>query len=744
MSIKKKSTVRSAINSTFPTGTPGGIKAADHRLFLDDEVDSAIYGKQFIIGRDLASATEQYYRLGTLTSSANFQGTITVQTVGSAVNGNSTTIIDVSVRASSALAPKATFTLRNESHSGDGLLTDIRAVALSAVTSPDVAIDIQLTGTATVSGTVFVNIIDTSEVSDGVTTFTPDTDMTEVAAAISSPESLVTASLFAASIAGQDEVEIRQSSDLDALATNSVITVGDGETLTVNVEIQFLVTSVRFELEGSGQLRFVSLLADPIYIYTGTATFISGNVGRLSFNNITMFSVTGVTQFLDITGFGTINIFDTALIGWDDLGTLLNNRGLIVRFTSIIDFTTGFDLINTGLTALDCLFSSSTMATNACIRISGNKSNPNKADGLFMNVPSNAALLEFDAGVPDASRLLADNNQIVNGSLFLTNGTTGTFSAAAQGPKATTQTVTSVEAGTAVGPENNAQFNFTNVDLVANIAVDLASFGFDGYDISNGKVILVDANSFEVEGLFFETGETAGGTLTYDTTILTSTNTLSNGVTLTVDTTGDTTYDGGTTIFNASGSVFSINRPFDGSEAGTWNTSSLDETDIKVISSDNPDSTDSKYIACGFMSGNTTATDITGTIYQDFNLPTFAPSSNIERWKVITATNGLFEYTGNEPFDGSINFTISISKGGGGSSRYNLKYVRSTDGGSTFINMQDNITTSIILSNGSEESTSLIIPFTADKGDLIKPQIQSVTDASTDVTITDFSCYGLG
>ena len=77
MAIRKKSTVRTAISSTFPSGTPGGIKAADHRLFLDDEVDSAIYGKQFIIGRDnLVDVAEQWYRLGTLSSPTNFQGKI--------------------------------------------------------------------------------------------------------------------------------------------------------------------------------------------------------------------------------------------------------------------------------------------------------------------------------------------------------------------------------------------------------------------------------------------------------------------------------------------------------------------------------------------------------------------------------------------------------------------------------------------------------------------------------------------
>ncbi len=153
-------------------------------------------------------------------------------------------------------------------------------------------------------------------------------------------------------------------------------------------------------------------------------------------------------------------------------------------------------------------------------------------------------------------------------------------------------------------------------------------------------------------------------------TLTDTTTTLVNGDTLTVDTDNATNYDGGATVYNQLTNSFQINMPFTVTHTGTWSQAGLDQNDPRVIAIASKNLENSHYIAAAFVNNNATATGtIINNVFRDMTFGTGGSSlvagSTLERWKLIDDVTGIFEYTGNERFDGSITFDItSVSSGG--------------------------------------------------------------------------------
>ena len=127
-------------------------------------------------------------------------------------------------------------------------------------------------------------------------------------------------------------------------------------------------------------------------------------------------------------------------------------------------------------------------------------------------------------------------------------------------------------------------------------------------------------------------------------------------------------------------SSFQINRTFDIDRAGTWDTAGIDQTDPRVLADNNPGFVSSKNIAAGFVNDNSTANPaIVNNTFSDMAFGTGAgglvEGSNMERWKLINHIIGIFEYTGNEPFAGFLNYDFT-SVSSGSAQEFRFKFLK--------------------------------------------------------------------
>ena len=110
-----------------------------------------------------------------------------------------------------------------------------------------------------------------------------------------------------------------------------------------------------------------------------------------------------------------------------------------------------------------------------------------------------------------------------------------------------------------------------------------------------------------------------------------------------------------------------------------------------------------------------------------------------ELWKLIDEVNGTWEYKGLEPFDGSVTGDITAISSGG-NQEFRIKWQKDTGGG--FANLTDNVEALMDI-GGTADSFTKTIPFQANLGDKIKPQLTrnaGASDITTSyVTINIFS-----
>ena len=107
-----------------------------------------------------------------------------------------------------------------------------------------------------------------------------------------------------------------------------------------------------------------------------------------------------------------------------------------------------------------------------------------------------------------------------------------------------------------------------------------------------------------------------------------------------------------------------------------------------------------------------------------------------ERWKIINAITGIYEYTGNKPFDGYISFDFTVLSSGGAQD-FRFKWLKDT--GSGFVDLDDNVEALVNVGSGAQSVTKTF-PLMASKGDQIKPQITRNSGASG-VTTTYATMY---
>ena len=322
------------------------------------------------------------------------------------------------------------------------------------------------------------------------------------------------------------------------------------------------------------------------------------------------------------------------------------------------------------------------------------------------------------------------NGNNTTGQIFDTSGDTGTFTAVVD--TTVTDSVTSV-----TDSAGNARFNFTpGATYFVNQIISLSTFVESTY---NGTFIITAAGAgFFETGVAFVAGDT--GTVDADAISIDDTGTILNdGDTITLDTDLATDYDGGATVFNQQVNTFEVSRVYNPSgndpQTGTWSQAGLNQKDARIAAVAQTDNQDSKFIATAFVNNNVTVNPtITNNTFINMAFGTggagLISGSNIELWKLIDPVIGVFEYLGNEPFDGSLTFDFTVISSGG---TVDFRFKWLIDIGAGFVDLPDPVE-ALVAVGSSSQSASKTFPLAVVKGDQIKPQITRNSGSSTIIT----------
>ena len=535
-------------------------------------------------------------------------------------------------------------------------------------------------------------------------------------------------------------INVTQASDIDDLAVANVVTIT--ESTVFNLQVLNVQITSRFFLDDSGSSRpRIELKAEsPIFAleYIGTAgTFISGSNCDVFITNTGLVGRTSGSTLLNTDG-GVVQIIGGTTRLWSDLGT--HQRGdFFIRFARFAAWGAGFKLLNIRsiiASQPESLFDpaggilfdiTDNLTDQQTIQITG-------APGFLDPLSS---LVRIDPSFRDSDRCNITSCTLANGQLFNTDGADGTFTAAADA------SITSTTINTVSDVGGLAQFNFT-VGPTVFVGQQVIVVGFVSNTNYNQTITItaVGAGFFRSDSIRFGSGE-SGGSFTSNSVTLTDTSTpLIDGDTVNIDTTLATDYDGGSVVYNKLTNSFEVSRAFTSTQAGTWSTRGLEQSNNKVLATSNSNFLDSEYIACAFVNDNTDVIaggSITNGVFRDHDFGTAGSAliecTNAQRFKLIDEINGTFEYTGNEVFDGTMASDLT-SVSTGGAVEFLFKWQK--DVGAGFVDLDNNIINMDEI-GGTAGSTSGHVVMILDKGDLIKPVFTRDSGASS-YTVRYFNC----
>ncbi len=548
--------------------------------------------------------------------------------------------------------------------------------------------------------------------------FAQEGDADDVQLGVGGGSVLVGAALRPVSAQSSFEFEISTAADLDEIDAGTVITV-DGTGLLITLK-EPITSDKRFNIINGGRLT-IRFRGGEIstWTYSGTATFVTANTGTVDIKDGAIHGNASATLF-DVTAAGLVAFDSMTALFFGSYGTIRTTALVLMEGNGFFAGDGFLTLIDNGITAIASwgLGGSNTPVSGALVRVSG------PATGFFDFSASNIILqsgeifIRFD---PDTLGLQASIDRVrAAGGLFdTTGGATGTFTATADASVALT-TIDSVTDSSGV-----ARFNFTvGPTLFVGQQVDIINFVTETSYNQTGFITAVGAGFFEIASIAF-TADDATGDFSGDSVTMTETGTaLVDGDTLIIDTTDGTQYDGGATVYNQLVNSFQINRVFSITRAGTWDTAGIDQSDPRVLATKNAWFVDSKYIATAFVNDNSTANGaIVNNTFTDMVFGTagvaLIAGSSMERWKLVDEVNGIFEYTGAEPFDGRITFDFTVVSSGG---TVPFRFKWEIDTGSGFGDLPDAV--EALAAVGSDaESVSKTYPLKAVKGDQIRPQL---------------------
>lgn len=476
-------------------------------------------------------------------------------------------------------------------------------------------------------------------------------------------------SLFNRSLLGTGTYNILDSADLEKVQgySGGVITVPNGVSITLVISISSLSSPIEFVLQGNAELRLTTQLANCIWNYTGSGTFLSGEGVRASINNIVLFS-SGTSKFIETKGL-TLNLNETAIAAFNQLGKMVgtgfSSFGTNTSFIS--QFDTGLELENMNASVNSLILTSNTLTGDAIIL-----NNPAPFPliltfdgvGTQLRALNNVYNIDASASSNISVQIKSTNTAGDEGLFNNSGGSFGTFTSVADG--SVSITIDSVQDN----GDGKVRFNLSSSPDSVFVGEIVNISGYVTNNSYNGTFIVQDVpftGSFVVD-IDFGTDE-VGGNVSADVVTITDLSTvLNNGDTLTLSTNNFLTYDGGATVFNKQLNTFQINRVFNGSASGTWSTNNLDQSAINVLSSGNIGFMESTVKAETSSLANTLITNIPASQAKVIINSSGWVDETIERLK--TDNSGGMLYTGLEPVsikvDGNIylepvNSTKSLS-----------------------------------------------------------------------------------
>ncbi|MCP4325463.1 MAG: LamG domain-containing protein, partial [Alteromonadales bacterium] len=526
--------------------------------------------------------------------------------------------------------------------------------------------------------------------------------------------------------------DILIAADLEALATSSIITVTTGTTLTLNIK-GAISSDTRYVVESGGRLNLnYALSGSYTYTETGAQDQFTSTNGSIFLRNGSMTATGTLSTLFNNTynsPFQVLNIVGTIFTGYHG-GSLSGWGSLTFDGSPIIDYRDSITV--------------SGQAGIKCINVSGYSFSvfPNKPafdikrgyGGTSVNVFSlgswslyGGSFIRLSPGMGDNSKNLISGLVMNLGDLFDTTGTDGTFTAVAD---ASFSTVTIDDVSNVGG---NARFNCTIVHSFS-VGQEVTISGFLTYTAYNKTSIVTATDGstyFDIDSTPYIGSENGTGSFGSSTVTLTDTGTsLSNGDSITLDSM-DQNYRGGTHVYNKQTNSFQVNKTWNATATGTWSTKGLSQDDVRVIASGNPTIVDSHYYACGYVNGNTSTTTISASgTYYDIDFGTLTECPQTERWKIIDAQYGVFEYIGNEPFHGTVKYDYSAVSSG---SAQNFLFKWQKDTGSGYVDIAGAIALNQLA--GTAGSTGRSVSIQAVKGDLFKCKVTR-TSGSGNLTVS--------
>jgi len=528
------------------------------------------------------------------------------------------------------------------------------------------------------------------------------------------------------------EVEVFQASDIDDLATAGVITITGILVLTLKVASITSATRFVFSAGGSLTIRGSDIATGNSLIHTGTGTFVFGDGSFNIVGSVALVSTSTATLF-DITD-GLISITDGFIVGWDDLGTIKNALGIGLVNSAIDDIGAPLKIqsVQGALISNIGIFNSPGSINIIEYSDPAHVAESLEVKGVLGTLQSTDRVIRVDPDVQEDTAILMTANAFKGGGLYdISGGSTGTFTLVADASVAST-TITSVSDFGGI-----ARFNFAvGPTLFVHQEVDISGFVTETDYNTIGVITTVGAGFFQIGRIAFTGSEASAGSFTSDSVTLTDTGTSLNfGDTITLDQTEDTDYDGGVTVYNQLTNTVQVNKVFTGSGDGTWDSSGLNQSDPRVLAFSNPSIVDSHYRGCAFVNDNSTATTgITNNIFVNAVFGTAGNAlvvcSNMERWKLVFDVSGTFEYIGQEPFSGSINYDFTVVSSGG-TVEFRFKWQKDT--GSGFVDLPDDVEALVDIASTASSITKTH-PLTVNKGDQIRPLVTR-NSGSSNITI---------
>lgn len=485
---------------------------------------------------------------------------------------------------------------------------------------------------------------------------------------------------------------INSTAEYEALGSGDVITVTGTLTLIFNVRV---FSATVFDVQAGADLALVrgniggGIFSDAIT----AATMFTGSDASLVLDGVVLISQNGMTLFDWEHGESqnapqNVGIRNNAVfIGFQTgeirkISTSPTGGAFQVRDSSFINWLSGLTIIDTFVNTSNVGLGQLTtgdageafynvLSTTQTLPPQVKITNPTG------QLKAGETLVRFDPGGSSIANLsISGSNLDFLGDFFDTTGIAPTaFTGVVDNSLAATA-ITSVAAGT-----NGTVARFDTGGAIPILGQTATISGFitnTDYNVT-GRISFTSGTTFEIEFVVFGTTET-GSVLANGVTITSTAHGLADDTGVLLDTDDVTDYDGGFHIYNETTNTFDVSTVFTETQTGTWSTQGLDQQAVSVLAINNQDLVDSHYIATAFVNNNVAASGpIVNGVFTDMTFG-FTPSTSLiegstrERWKLIDPVICLYEYTGNEPFDGLIT-SDATSESSGGAQDFRYKWL---------------------------------------------------------------------